>query len=47
MIRESRCHTPMKAMSYFTAVLERHGWYLMRPKVDIPEKTESACEKVN
>lgn len=33
----------MKAMSYFTFSVARHGEYSIRPKVDIPEKTESAC----
>lgn len=37
---------PMNAMSYFTS-LERHGWYLRRPNVEIPEKTESACININ
>lgn len=33
---------PMKAISYFTSSLARHGWYGRRPKVEMPEKTESA-----
>jgi hypothetical protein len=37
---------PMNAMSYFTS-LERQGWYFRRPKVEMPEKIESACTKVN
>ena len=37
----------MKAMSYFSASLARHGKYGRRPKVEIPEKTESACDTVN
>lgn len=36
----------MKAMSYCT-LLERHGWYLRRPNVEIPEKTESAYININ
>jgi hypothetical protein len=35
----------MKAMSYFKSLFVKHGWYLMRPKVEIPEKTESACSE--
>lgn len=34
---------PMKAISYFTSDRDRHGWYGSRPKVEMPEKTESAC----
>jgi len=37
---------PMKAISYFTS-LERQGWYFKRPKVEMPEKIESACREVN
>jgi hypothetical protein len=33
---------PIKAMSYFTSSLARHGWYGSLPKVEMPEKTESA-----
>lgn len=32
----------MKAMSYFTSSDARHGKYGRRPKVEMPEKTESA-----
>lgn len=32
----------MKAMSYLTWSVARQGEYWMRPKVEIPEKTESA-----
>jgi hypothetical protein len=35
----------MKAMSYFTSSEARQGWYVMRPKVEMPEKTESAYVK--
>lgn len=34
----------MKAMSYFTSSVARHGEYCTRPKVEMPEKTESACK---
>jgi len=34
---------PMNAMSYFSSWLARQGKYGRRPKVEIPEKTESAC----
>lgn len=37
------CILPIKAMSYFTSSLAKHGKYGRRPKVEIPEKTESAC----
>ena len=37
----------MKAMSYFTSSLARQGWYGMRPKVEMPEKTESAWRQVS
>lgn len=33
---------PMNAMSYFTSSDARQGKYGSRPKVEIPEKTESA-----
>ena len=36
----------MKAISYFTWSVARHGEYSMRPKVEIPEKTESAWKVV-
>jgi hypothetical protein len=36
----------MNAMSYFACVF-RHGLYGRRPKVEIPENTESAFAKVN
>jgi hypothetical protein len=36
----------MNAMSNFAWVF-RHGLYGRRPKVEIPENTESACAKVN
>lgn len=36
----------MKAISYFTSSFARHGWYGSFPKVEIPEKTESACLNV-
>lgn len=35
---------PRKAISYFSSSLARQGQYGKRPKVDIPEKTESAYE---
>ena len=35
---------PIKAMSYFTESVARQGEYWMRPKVEMPEKTESALE---
>ncbi len=34
---------PMKAISYFSSSLARQGQYGRRPKVEMPEKTESAC----
>jgi hypothetical protein len=34
---------PIKAMSYLLSWLERQGEYAIRPKVEMPEKTESAC----
>lgn len=34
---------PMNAMSYFTSSDARQGKYGRRPKVEIPENTESAC----
>ena len=36
---------PMKAMSNFSALLARQGKYGRRPKVLMPEKTESAYIK--
>lgn len=36
----------MNAISYCTS-LERQGWYLRRPNVDMPEKTESACFEIS
>jgi hypothetical protein len=35
---------PRNAISYFSASLDRHGKYGRRPKVEIPEKTESAFD---
>jgi hypothetical protein len=35
--------SPMKAMSKVSSSLARQGKYGRRPKVEIPEKTESAC----
>jgi hypothetical protein len=35
---------PIKAMSYLTSSDARHGKYGRRPKVEIPENTESALE---
>lgn len=34
--------SPMKAMSYFCSLLAKQGKYGSRPKVEMPEKTESA-----
>ena len=34
---------PMKAMSNASSLLARQGKYGRRPKVEMPEKTESAC----
>ena len=33
---------PRKAISYFSSSLARQGQYGRRPKVEMPEKTESA-----
>lgn len=44
--RRDAVFIPINAISYFTS-LERHGWYLRRPKVEIPEKMESAWFEVN
>lgn len=38
----ARMNVPMKAMSYFSSSLARQGQYGRRPKVEMPEKTESA-----
>ncbi len=35
----------MNAISNFSSSLARHGQYGKRPKVEMPEKTESACER--
>lgn len=35
----------MNAMSYFSTSLARHGKYGKRPKVEMPEKTESALKQ--
>ena len=35
---------PIKAMSYLASSDARHGKYGRRPKVEIPENTESACK---
>lgn len=40
-------YIPMKAISYFTSWLVRQGWYLIRPKVEMPENTESACLSIS
>jgi hypothetical protein len=38
---------PMKAISKLSSLLARQGKYGRRPKVEMPEKTESACNIVN
>ena len=38
-----RAIVPMKAMSKLSSLLARQGKYGRRPKVEMPEKTESAC----
>ena len=38
---------PMKAMSYLTSSVAKQGEYWMRPKVLMPEKTESAWAGVS
>jgi hypothetical protein len=42
MLCTRKSYSPMKAISYFAWWLDKHGWYGRRPKVEIPEKTESA-----
>ncbi len=45
--RKGRVDVPMNAMSYFTSSDARQGKYGRRPNVEMPEKTESACDLVN
>ena len=37
----------MNAISYFSSALAKHGKYGSRPKVEIPENTESAWNRVS
>lgn len=38
---------PRNAMSYFSSSLAKHGKKGSRPKVEMPENTESACRRLS